>query len=113
MATRYTNSQLLTTSTDDTSLKEVIENRGLKTVQHYNTANLRYPTTEEINSFVIVKHTWKSSDKFWKLSSTYYGDPKYWWVIAWFNQKPIEALVNVGDVLSIPQPIGDVLGTLG
>lgn len=112
MATRYTNSELLLSSTQDITLKEVIEDRGLKTIQHYNTANLRYPTTEEINSFVIVKHTWKSSDKFWKLSSTYYGDPKYWWVIAWYNKKPIEATIQLGQQISIPLPLINVLGAM-
>ena len=113
MATRYTNSSVLISTTDEAGLKDIIDRRGLKSVSHYNTANLKYPTIEEINNFSITKHIWSSGDKYWKLSATYYGDPKYWWLIAWYNHKPIEAMLNIGDVLEIPQPLGDVLGVVG
>lgn len=112
MATRYTTSTTIITSIDDIQLKEVIENRGVKNIEHYKTANLIYPTPEEINNLNIVDHIWKSEDKYWKLSSKYYGNPKYWWVIAWFNKKPIEASIKVGDTILIPQPLADILGIL-
>jgi hypothetical protein len=48
MATRYTNSSVLISTTDEAGLKDIIERRVLKSVSHYNTANLKYPTIEEI-----------------------------------------------------------------
>ena len=113
MATRYSGNVLKSTSTDNTSLKQVIESRGRKFIDHYSTANLIYPTVEQIQMLSFTNHIWKAGDKYWKLSSTYYGDPKYWWIIAWYNKKPIEASLNVGDTLQIPQPLGDLLGMIG
>lgn len=113
MATRYSGNALTSTSTDNNSLKEVIESRGRKFIDHYSTANLVYPTVEQIQTLNFINHTWKAGDKYWKLSSTYYGSPKYWWIIAWYNKKPIEASLNVGDTLQIPQPLGDLLGMIG
>jgi len=111
MATRFTFNKIVTTSTSNfDSLSQLIEQRGLKNISHYTTSTLIYPTAEQINRLVIQQHTWKGGDKFWKLSATYYGDPKYWWIIAWYNRKPIEATINVGDIIEIPQPLSDLLG---
>ncbi len=113
MATRYSGNQIISNSIDDSSLKQIIESRGRKSIDHYVTANLVYPTVEEIKSLNIINHTWKLGDKYWKLSSIYYGNPKYWWVIAWFNKKPIEASISVGEIVQIPQPLGELLSMIG
>ena len=112
MATRYDKSKTLITDTNNPSLKEVVESRLVDSVTHYNTTKLRYPTVGEIQNFTIVKYTWKSNDRYWKLSNEYYGDPKYWWIIAWFNKKPVEAMINLGEQVSIPLPLIDVLGAV-
>ena len=112
MATRYSTSNTVITTTDETQLKEIIDNRGVKFIEHYKTANLTYPTTEEINNLIIRNHIWKSEDRYWKLSATYYGNPKYWWVIAWFNKKPIEASIKIGDTILVPEPLSDLLGII-
>jgi LysM repeat protein len=70
-------------------------------------------TVQQQQTLNFINHTWKAGDKYWKLSSTYYGSPKYWWIIAWYNKKPIEASLAVGDTLQIPQPLGDLLGMIG
>jgi nucleoid-associated protein YgaU len=48
-------------------------------------------------------------DRYWKLASRYYGDPKLWWAIAWYNQRPTEAHLKAGTKIFIPQPIDKVL----
>jgi len=110
MATRYQSLGQKTTSTiNNESMYEVLDNRGLKQVTHYNTKQLKYPTVEQIRTLNIVSHIWHFEDRYWKLASKYYGDSKYWWLIAWFNKKPIEASINVGDTLNIPLPLSRVL----
>jgi len=109
MATRYQANQLLTTNDSEPSLKDIIEKRNIKFITHYETSKLKYPTVEQIQRFTIINHIWKFNDRYWKLSSTYYGDPKYWWVIAWYNKKPIEASLQLGDKLYIPTPLSEVL----
>jgi nucleoid-associated protein YgaU len=112
MATRYDKSKTLVTDTNNPSLKDVVENRMVDSISHYNTSKLRYPTSQEIQSFTVVKYTWKSNDRYWKVSNQFYGDPKYWWVIAWFNKKPIEAMIQLGEQISVPLPLSDVLGAM-
>ncbi len=35
--------------------------------------------------------------------------PRFWWVIAQFNQRPTEANCQVGDMIMIPMPLEAVL----
>jgi len=110
MATRYQGLGTKTTSTlNNESMYEVLDNRGLKQITHYNTKQLKYPTPQQIRSLTITSHTWQFEDRYWKLAKNYYGDSKYWWIIAWFNKKPIEGTLNVGDTLNIPLPLSRVL----
>lgn len=113
MATRYNGNQPRDTSIfNNDSLREVIEERDVKSINHYSINLLKYPTVSQIKSLSIISHIWSSKDKYWKLSETYYGDSKYWWVIAWFNKKPIEATLQYGDTVLIPQPLSNILGML-
>jgi hypothetical protein len=36
-----------------------------------------------------------------------------WWVIGYYNNKPIDASWNVGDIVEIPVPASLILETLG
>lgn len=110
MATRYDTSSKNTLNNTVEQFNEILDEREVKSITHYNTLSLKFPTVQQIQTLSIRKHTWKFSDRYWKLSKLYYGDEKYWWVIAWFNKKPIEAMLNVGDQVSIPLPLSDVLG---
>lgn len=112
MATRYDGNLPRITTSNNNSLKEIIEERGLDNIKHYNINNLKYPTVQQIQNLLIIKHVWTSKDKYWKLAEQYYGDSKYWWVIAWYNKKPIEAMIKNGEYISIPQPLSDILGML-
>ncbi len=60
-----------------------------------------------------VNHTWKLGDHYYKLSHKYYGDPSYWWVIAFYNQTPTEHLLNYGDLIEIPVNLSSILQAIG
>jgi nucleoid-associated protein YgaU len=110
MATRYQGLGTKTTSTSNNeSMYEVLNERGLNQITHYKTKELKYPSVEQIKKMNIITHIWHHEDRYWKLAKKYYGDNKYWWIIAWFNKKPIEALINVGDKIKIPLPLSRVL----
>ena len=55
----------------------------------------------------------RQGDRLDNLAYEFYGDPRYWWVIAWFNKKPTESHCSLGDIIRIPKPIGQVLTSLG
>ena len=74
---------------------------------------LEYPTQAQYNHIDTVAITWSTGDRFYKLSSTYYNNPEYWWVIAWFNKKPTEQHVALGDVILVPLFLDEVLSAIG
>ena len=81
-------------------------------VQH-KTRLTGQPDSKTVSTLWNHFHLWKQADRFWKLADKFYGDSRYWWVIAEYNQKPTEALIVNGDIVVIPQPIGAALAAMG
>ena len=79
--------------------KDVLEERGVKRLKQYRVQTLKNRDLKNIDYF---NHIWTDGDQFWKLSNQYFGDPKYWYIIARFNNAPTEAHVSVGDQIKIP-----------
>mgnify|MGYP003627719306 FL=1 len=91
----------------------LFKNRGINYVEQYRTGRLRYPTAKEIGNLTTVNRTWRRGDHYYKLASEYYANPTYWWVIAHFNQKPLESEIKFGDIIRIPTPLELVLTYYG
>ena len=108
---RY-NSRTQATNTSE-MYEKIFDDRGVKYILQYKSPVLRYPTDEELKKIKTFDYAWKQGDKFWRLASQYYGDPKMWWVIAQFNQKPTESHLKIGEVIKIPTELAMVLGVLG
>ncbi len=103
---RFTNTKDIKTN-DFTS--KLLENRGDKTVTFYSTPSMGSALEEDKNLLSIQYHIWKQGDKLYKLANNYYGDTSLWWVIGWYNKKPIDSMYTVGDLVEIPSPIQTVL----
>jgi len=89
------------------------EQRKLKRVRQYVSPRMTYPSEEIRRSLMEISHPWAHGDKYWKLAETYYGDPKYWWVIAWYNLKPTDVHCKIGEIILVPKPLGKVLKYCG
>lgn len=89
--------------------QNIMEDRGIRQIRQYFTPSFSYPSPEQIDTLEITHHIWTTSDRYYKLASDHYNNPEMWWVIAFFNQKPTEAHVKIGDVIKIPKPIDKVL----
>ena len=107
MISRYDNRRIYIN--DDETYEEVLERKGIKSLRQYGTPKLRQPTAEEMRNLVTENHIWKLGDRYWKLADAYYGDARLWWVIAWFNNKPTEAHLKMGQIVYIPMPLEKVL----
>ena len=83
--------------------------RGMELIDQYNTPKFKFPSNAEAANFSTIKHVWGTGDRYFKLADRYYNDPKMWWVIAFYNQKPTEFHVKLGDVVYIPTPLETVL----
>jgi len=88
---------------------EFFEDRNVKQITHFGTGALKYPTVGQIASLQSVERIWKVGDRYYKLAAEYYGNPRLWWVIAQYNQRPTEADVKVGDLIFIPLPLEKIM----
>ena len=92
--------------------QDLFEDRGVNFIRQYSTPELLHPTSQQILRLNRKSHVWKTGDRFYKLASTYYGNEKYWWIIAWYNKTPTDSHVRPGQILKIPSPISRVLSIL-
>jgi len=82
--------------------------RGLNQFRFYETPRFTQPTAFEKSEFENVGHVWNLGDRYYKLAHEHYGDSELWWKIAWYNNKPTEAHVKIGEVINIPTPLWKV-----
>ena len=74
---------------------------------------MRNPSVRQRAAVTTNKHIWKYGDRLYKLADQYYGDSRFWWVIAWWNGYGVEADIKTGAVLYIPIDIVIALKVLG
>ena len=107
---RYRGNELIINT--DSQYKDLFKKRGISTAILFSFKkfkNLRY---KDLTGVTIENYRWKSTDRFYKLSEQYYGDSVYWWIIAVFNNTPLETDVKVGQNLLIPTPLERILEIL-
>jgi len=103
MVSRYNDTPLL--RNESRKYKTQFRKRGVKWIDQYATAKFNYPAVKDMDGVTVNVETYTVGDRFYKYSHKYYGDPSYWWIIALFNQKPIENMVIPGDTIYIPTPL--------
>ena len=91
----------------------VFDERDVDGIRQYTTPVLKHITKKQIDSLTVINHVWTTGDRFFKLAHDHYGDSSKWWVIAWYNRRPTESDVTIGDVIYIPHPLDKVLIYLG
>jgi len=111
MSQRYNSRRIIVNNGE--LYEELLENRGLNKINHFESPRLKYPTEKQILNLDMTSHIWTVGDKFYKLAYANYGDPKYWWVIAWWNGYGVEAEIKNGSVLAIPLNLEKALKILG
>ena len=89
----------------DELYSEVLEERGTKQIPYYVTPHMSHADAKMRATLKKIDHVWVTGDRFYKLAEKHYGNPKLWWVIAWYNTTPTEAHVKAGDLIRIPVPL--------
>ena len=110
MASRYLNRRI--TRNDNKLYRQALEDRNVKFIRQFRTPNLAYPDADQMRGLQKVGHIWTLGDRYYKLAHQHYGESQYWWVIAWFNKKPTEAHLSLGDVVYVPLPLSRILNLL-
>jgi len=108
---RYSKYRVLSNNSE--YYKPLRDTRDLTIIRHYETPYLKNPTIAERASLTTTRHIWKYGDRLYSLAHQYYGDSRFWWVIAWYNSVPCEAEIVNGTMLYIPVNIQDTLKVLG
>jgi hypothetical protein len=103
---RYSSSRKITSNE---FVSELLKTRGDKQITFFTIPKMGVIRESDYDSLSIRYHTWSQGDKLYKLANTYYGDSSLWWLIAWFNRKPIDALYSLGDTVEIPTPVQNAL----
>jgi|TARA_R110002110_G_scaffold193331_1_gene401910 hypothetical protein len=109
---------------DDTGYQQEFKHRfGRETLNeiqkinelpHFETIELKYPTLKQLTLMSPpANHIWGIGDRYYKLADKYYGSAEYWWIIAWFNKKPTENHIKVGDVVLVPTPLMEIINIIG
>ena len=108
---RYRNRELV--FNDDKLYQKHLKKRNRDFINHFETPTFFYPDFSEQMELEIFQQVWSHGDRFYKLAHEHYGDASLWWVIAWFNQTPTEAHLEIGDVIDIPSPLESILQYYG
>lgn len=108
---RYNNRQIIRNR--NKAFQEQFEKRDIEQVNHFTIPTIKNLNEDQLRNISIIQHVWKVGDRYSKLAHRYYGDIRGWWIIAYFNQKPTEADVRVGDVILIPASPDEVLKIFG
>tara|TARA_Y100000114_G_scaffold36845_1_gene32356 strand:- start:4720 stop:5070 length:351 start_codon:yes stop_codon:yes gene_type:complete len=106
---RYNERQIITTNDSQYRLSSLFKKRGIKSVDHFSTPELTYLTSENYLDIIEITQVWGVGSKYFKLAKEFYDDEQYWWVIAWYNLKPLETDFSVGDIVYIPTPLEEIL----
>jgi hypothetical protein len=104
---RYNNRQVLKNAYAE-YIKQ-LSSRDLQFINHFDTANMVYPTEIQRRSLDYENEVWGVGSRFYKIAEKHYGDPTLWWIIPWFNKLPLEADYEPGEVVLVPKPLNIIL----
>ena len=89
-----------------------LKDRKINHFRYFGTPRFIEVDKEDLEDVEEIGHTWSLGDRYYKLAHRHYGDASLWWVIAWYNSKPTESHLNLGDVVNIPVPLSAALRVL-
>ena len=97
---------------NDTNLREKIHDRKfVDQVKILTRTPHNDISREEIREEWIFhkQEMYSLTNKMYRLAHKHYGSPDYWWVIAWYNNKPTDSHFAVGDPIFVPFPLDIVI----
>jgi len=111
--TRYNERFIRTTDEDEYVFSPIFKKRGVTSINNFSTAVLLYPNPSELADITEITTVWGVGSKYFNLAKEYYGEEQYWWIIAWYNLRPLETDFKPGDVVIIPTPLETILSNFG
>jgi hypothetical protein len=86
---------------------EIFHRRDLTEVRQYARLEFNSPDAEDQETMAIETHEriMAVGERMSKWAYEFYGSVEYWWVIAWYNKKPTDSHIQLGEVVSIPKDL--------
>ncbi len=107
---RYNKFKIVKSNSDER--EKIVSRREVKEIEHFESIKFHNPDARERSKILTKRHLWKLGDRFYKLADEYYGDSRFWWVIAWYNTVPTEANLRNGAIIEIPLNLEQALDVL-
>jgi hypothetical protein len=107
------NSRTIFVNDDKNYQKEFFQERGVNRVPQYKTGRFKALTPRQRSQLEVNSITWTAVSNLTKIAFDFYGSPQYWWIIALFNNRPLEADFKLGEIVYIPTPLEKVLSYYG
>lgn len=108
---RYNKTPIVINNTEQ--WRKIAKEKGLNYIRQTSTPTIKHPDAEDILAIEESERVWSFGDRLWKIAQNAYNDPKLWWVIAQWNQKPTDAHFKIGDIYFVPFPLPEVLRLYG
>lgn len=94
----------------DEAYRDFYNRTGTEFVRHFGLVTYGDPSQESfLKQVEVSQHTYKVGDSLSKLAHKHYGEARYWWILAWFNSKPMDSHCEIGEVILIPKPLDIVV----
>jgi len=97
-------------SNDDRIYQNFLRKTGTRNIDHYGLMIFGDPMQEDfLNEISTSEHVFSASDSLSKIAFKEYGDARLWWVLAWFNTKPTDMHIEIGERIYAPHPLDEAL----
>ena len=110
---RYDTTNPIALSELDEKYDYLFENRSNKIINMTAMKQINAMTDAERSAVDTRRYTWRTSDRYWKIAERFYGDPRLWFIVAYFNKAPTEFHVSAGQSILIPTSPRFILEKLG
>lgn len=94
----------------DPIYQDFFDKTGASSIEHIGLTFFGDPKDSNfLRKITILEHIYSVGDTLSKIAHKHYGNPKYWWLLAWYNSKPTDFHCKIGDIIIVPEPLGEVL----
>lgn len=92
----------------DESYNDFFKSKNVKSIEHLTTKSY-YDIEKVSQTFQVAVHVCQPNEKLTSIANNYYGNPRYWYLIALSNKIPNDFFLEDGKEISIYFPLEKVI----
>lgn len=90
--------------------RDFLSRIGAESITHHSFIPFGDPRSRQfLDNIEYHQHLYETGDTLSKIAYKYYGNPRLWYLIAWFNLKPTDFHCKTGDIIKVPLPLEEVM----